>query len=141
MKLRLFVSGIAVFFLALSPASGDDASGDAAAASEASDDTCTVVCFDDDNKACGMGTADTCEAATAKAMKVCDGAEVHCRQYRRGELPRLSPVESDGPLDEPCTYCVWDGHQYSPGARLCQGNGFVTCKANGHWSAKSIGAC
>ena len=139
MKLRFLVSGITLLFLALSPASGDDASGDAVAAAEAS--TCAVVCFDADDKTCGMGTADTCNEATVEAVEVCEGDDVRCTEYRRGEVPRLSPVKSDRRLDAPCTYCVWDGHQYSPGARLCQGNGYISCRADGRWSAKVIGPC
>ncbi len=52
-----------------------------------------------------------------------------------GEPANLGAAESD------CVLCVWNGHKYSPGAIVCRGNGYITCRSNGAWSGKVIGKC
>ncbi len=42
-----------------------------------------------------------------------------------------SPVEETN--EREYKTCVWNGHEYSPGAYLCRGNTKMVCLPNGHW--------
>ena len=64
-------------------------------------------------------------------------------------LPGSEPIgatdEPNSPVDETdegaYATCIWNGHEYSPGAYVCRGNTKMVCNPNGHWVAIIVVKC